>query len=48
MIKKCKQCGCTLVAGESNNICEKCRQYKRDKQVEERVAAAEAKKKKYH
>lgn len=48
MIKKCKQCGGTLVPGESNNICEKCRQYKRDKQAEARVAAAEAKKKKHN
>ena len=34
MIKKCKQCGCQLKLGESNNICENCRKQKRDAQSE--------------
>lgn len=46
MIKKCKQCGCTLTAGESNKICEKCRKNKREKQVEAKIMEDNLKKKK--
>jgi hypothetical protein len=47
MIKKCKQCGSILASDESNNFCKNCRAGKKDRQEEKRVAAAEAKKKKY-
>jgi len=37
MIKKCKQCGRQLKPDESNNLCENCRQGKRDRQAEEKL-----------
>jgi Zn finger protein HypA/HybF involved in hydrogenase expression len=41
MIKKCKQCGRQLRPDESNNLCEKCRQRKRDMQAEEKIKRRE-------
>lgn len=46
MIKKCKQCGRQLTPAESNNICEKCRQSKRDIQAEEKLQRETDKKRK--
>ncbi|GAB6106706.1 hypothetical protein JCM19376_06620 [Fusibacter bizertensis] len=38
MIKKCKQCGVELKPSESNQVCQKCREKKKDQQVEQRKA----------
>lgn len=48
MVKKCKQCGCILTAGESNKICEKCRKNKREKQLEANTTEENFKKKKQY
>lgn len=47
MIKKCKTCGRQLTPAESNNICEKCRQRKRDVQAEEKLQREKDKKKRH-
>lgn len=46
MIKKCKQCGRQLRPEESNNLCEQCRQRKRNMQAEEKLQKETDKKKK--
>lgn len=46
MIKKCKQCGRVLTAGENNQFCENCRKLKRDRREEEKKLKDAKKKKK--
>lgn len=36
MIKKCKQCGCTLTPDENNKLCKNCREKKKSQQQEVR------------
>ncbi len=43
MIKKCKQCGVELKPSESNQFCQKCRDKKKDQQVEKRKALIDKK-----
>jgi len=45
MIKKCKQCGAELKPSESNQVCQKCREKKKDQQVELRKALIDKKRK---
>jgi len=45
MIKKCKQCGVELKSSESNQFCQKCREKKKDQQVEKRKALIDKKRK---